>query len=130
MAYFFLGLFALGMLLLLARWYSQASTHDIAQGARTFVAVFSGLASTGLLFTGRFGLVHVAAGRRRARRDPAGAPPADGQAAPRQRRQQLPGGADQPGQGPAARQGRRPATLTSDAEQPATKMEQAPFNVG
>jgi hypothetical protein len=83
MAYFFLGLFALGMLLLLARWYSQASTHDIAQGARTFVAVFSGLASTGLLFTGRFGLAFITIAAtimaiRAIRRGRRGADPMDG----------------------------------------------------
>jgi hypothetical protein len=59
MAYFFAGLLALGLLLLLARWLARASTHDLAQGARTFVAVFSGLASTGLLFAGRFGLAFI-----------------------------------------------------------------------
>lgn len=59
MTYFLLGLAVLGILLVLAYWYSRASTHDLAQGARTFVAVFSGLASTGLLFTGRFGLAFI-----------------------------------------------------------------------
>ena len=59
MAYFFLGLFTLGLLILLARWYAKASTHDLVQGARTFVAVFSALASTGLLFAGRFGLAFI-----------------------------------------------------------------------
>jgi hypothetical protein len=59
MAYFFIGLFTLGLLIVLARWYAQASTHDLVQGARTFVAVFSALASTGLLFAGRFGLAFI-----------------------------------------------------------------------
>ena len=59
MAYFFLGLFALGTMIVLARWYSRASTHDLVQGARTFVAVFSAMASTGLLFAGRFGLAFI-----------------------------------------------------------------------
>lgn len=59
MAYFLVGLFILGIMLALANWYTRASTHDLAQGARTFVAVFSGLASTGLLFTGRFGLAFI-----------------------------------------------------------------------
>jgi DnaJ-domain-containing protein 1 len=59
MAYFLIGLFTLGTMIVLARWYVQASTHDLVQGARTFVAVFSALASTGLLFTGRFGLAFI-----------------------------------------------------------------------
>ena len=59
MAYFLIGLFTLGTMIVLARWYARASTHDLVQGARTFVAVFSALASTGLLFTGRFGLAFI-----------------------------------------------------------------------
>ena len=83
MAYFFLGLFTLGMLVLLARWYAQASTHDLVQGARTFVAVFSALASTGLLFTGRFGLAFITIAAtvmaiRAIRRGARGADPMDG----------------------------------------------------
>ncbi len=83
MAYFLLGLFSLGALLLLAHWYSRASTHDLAQGARTFLAVFSGLASTGLLFTGRFGLAFITIvatimAIRAIRRGARGADPLDG----------------------------------------------------
>jgi hypothetical protein len=62
--------------------------HDLAQGARTFIAVFSGLASTGLLFTGRFGLAFITLvamvmaikAFRQARR---GADPLDGRQEPR-----------------------------------------------
>ncbi len=87
MAYFFLGLFALGMLILLARWYVQASTHDLVQGARTFVAVFSALASTGLLFTGRIGLAFITIAAtimaiRAIRRGARGADPMDGSGGP------------------------------------------------
>jgi len=85
MAYFLLGLVALGVMLLGARWYATASTHDLAQGARTFVAVFSGLASTGLLFTGRFGLALITIAAtimavRAIRRGSRGADPMDGAA--------------------------------------------------
>jgi hypothetical protein len=83
MAYFLLGLVTLGMLVVLAHWYTRASTHDLAQGARTFVAVFSGLASTGLLFTGRFGLAFITIAAtimaiRAIRRGRRGADPMDG----------------------------------------------------
>ncbi len=83
MTYFLLGLFSLGILLVFARWYARARTHDIAQGARTFVAVFSGLASTGLLFTGRFGLalitiIATVMAIRAVRRGQRGADPLDG----------------------------------------------------
>lgn len=54
-----LGLAALFGLFALGRWYATASTADIAQGLRTFVAVFSGLAGTGLLLTGRLGLAFI-----------------------------------------------------------------------
>lgn len=87
MAYFFSGLVALGLFLLLARWLAQASTHDLAQGARTFVAVFSALASTGLLFAGRFGLAFITIvatimAIRAIRRGARGADPMDGGAGP------------------------------------------------
>jgi hypothetical protein len=59
MTYFLVGLLLLGLGLLASRWYARASPHDLAQGGRTFAAVFSGLASTGLLFTGRFGLALI-----------------------------------------------------------------------
>ena len=87
MAYFFSGLVALGLFHLLARWLVQASTHDLAQGARTFVAVFSALASTGLLFAGRFGLAFITIvatimAIRAIRRGARGADPMDGGAGP------------------------------------------------
>lgn len=85
MAYFLLGLVTLGLLLVGARWYAQANTHDLVQGARTFVAVFSGLASTGLLFTGRFGLALITLAAmvmaiRAIRRGRSGADPLEGAA--------------------------------------------------
>lgn len=62
MGYFLLGLLVLGMLVLFGHWFARANTHEVAQGVRTFAAVFSGLASTGLLFTGRFGLALITIG--------------------------------------------------------------------
>ena len=87
MTYFLLGLVTLGILVVLAHWYTRASTHDLAQGARTFVAVFSGLASTGLLFTGRFGLAFTTIAAtimaiRAIRRGRRGADPMDGGSGP------------------------------------------------
>lgn len=41
------------------RWFVSARPAELAQAARTFLAVFSALASTGLLLTGRFGLALV-----------------------------------------------------------------------
>ena len=83
MAYFLIGFLTLGAALLLAYAYTRASSHDLAQGARTFVAVFSGLASTGLLFTGRFGLALITIAAtvmaiRAVRRGRRGAAPLDG----------------------------------------------------
>lgn len=83
MTYFLVGLLLLGLGLLASRWYAQASPHDLAQGGRTFAAVFSGLASTGLLFTGRFGLalitiVATIMAVRAIRRGRRGADPMDG----------------------------------------------------
>jgi hypothetical protein len=57
--YLALGLATLGLLLYLARWYATASPSDLSQALRTFIAVFSGLASTGLIFFGRFGLAII-----------------------------------------------------------------------
>lgn len=48
----------LGLLLLL-RWLATVPASDLAQALRTFAAVFSALASTGLIFMGRFGLAVV-----------------------------------------------------------------------
>jgi hypothetical protein len=41
------------------RWFVSARPSELAQAARTFVAVFSALASTGLIFAGRFGLALI-----------------------------------------------------------------------
>lgn len=66
------------------RWFVRASPRDLVTAGRAFVAAFSALAGTGLLFTGRIGLALVAlaaavmavravrAGKRGA--DPAGGP--------------------------------------------------------
>jgi hypothetical protein len=45
------------------RWFAAARASDVAQALRTFAAVFSALASTGLIFAGRWGpaIVTVAA---------------------------------------------------------------------
>jgi hypothetical protein len=53
------GAAALALLLVLARWFSRLSPSDLTQAARTFVAVFTGLAGTGLIFMGRYGLAIV-----------------------------------------------------------------------
>lgn len=83
MIYFLIGLVTLGTFVLGARWYAQANPHDLVQGARTFVAVFSGLASTGLLLAGRFGLAFITLAAmimaiRAIRRGRSGADPIDG----------------------------------------------------
>ncbi len=83
MTYFLVGLLLLGLGLLASRWYAKASPHDLAQGGRTFAAVFSGLASTGLLFAGRFGLALITIAAtvmaiRAIRRGRRGADPMDG----------------------------------------------------
>ncbi len=60
MAFYLLaGILALLLLWWLARWLSTVSPSDLAQAVRTFVAVFSALASTGLIWMGRFGLALV-----------------------------------------------------------------------
>ena len=59
MGYAALGLAALGLLYLLLRWFATAPARDLAQALKTFAAVFSALASTGLLLTGRLGLAIV-----------------------------------------------------------------------
>lgn len=53
------GTAALALVLLAARWLARVSASDLAQAARTFVAVFSALAGTGLIFLGRYGLALV-----------------------------------------------------------------------
>jgi DnaJ-domain-containing protein 1 len=50
------GAAALALLLIVARWLSRLSPSDLAQAARTFLAVFTGLAATGLILFGRYGL--------------------------------------------------------------------------
>ncbi len=56
-----LAFLALAVLLLFLalRWYTTVPAADLAQAVRTFIAVFSALASTGLVFAGRFGLALV-----------------------------------------------------------------------
>lgn len=53
------GTAALAVLLVAARWLAGVSASDLSQAARTFVAVFSMLAGTGLIFLGRYGLAFV-----------------------------------------------------------------------
>jgi hypothetical protein len=60
--YLLLGAVLLGLGLLAARSFVRASPARLAQGVRAFVAAFSALASTGLLFTGRFGLALITLG--------------------------------------------------------------------
>ena len=60
--YLLLGALLLGLGLLAARSFVRASPARLAQGVRAFVAAFSALASTGLLFTGRFGLALITIG--------------------------------------------------------------------
>ena len=60
--YLLLGVVLLGLGLLAARSFAQANPASLAQGVRAFVAAFSALASTGLLFTGRFGLALITIG--------------------------------------------------------------------
>ena len=60
--YLLLGAVLLGLGLLAARSFIQANPAHLAQGVRAFIAAFSALASTGLLFTGRFGLALITIG--------------------------------------------------------------------
>ena len=60
--YLLLGALLLGLGLLAARSFVRASPARLAQGVRAFIAAFSALASTGLLFTGRFGLALITIG--------------------------------------------------------------------
>lgn len=61
-AYLLLGVLLLGIFLLLARGFIQANPSRVAQFLRAFIAAFSALASTGLLYAGRFGLALIAIG--------------------------------------------------------------------
>src|SRR5918993_1684726 len=60
--YLLLGVVILGLGLLAARSFIRANPASLAQGVRAFIAAFSALASTGLLFTGRFGLALITIG--------------------------------------------------------------------
>jgi hypothetical protein len=60
--YLLLGTVLLGLGLLAARSFIQANPAHLAQGVRGFIAAFSVLASTGLLFSGRFGLALITIG--------------------------------------------------------------------
>ncbi len=59
LAYLSAGAALLAVLLLAARWLAGVSTSDLTQAARTFVAVFSALAGSGLILLGRYGLAAV-----------------------------------------------------------------------
>jgi DnaJ domain len=60
--YLLVGALFLGVALVAARSFVRASPVRLAQGVRAFIAGFSALASTGLLFTGRFGLAVITIG--------------------------------------------------------------------
>jgi DnaJ domain len=63
MVFFLLiGILVLVGLVLLARNFVNAHPAHLAQGVRAFAAAFSALASTGLLFAGRFGLALITIG--------------------------------------------------------------------
>lgn len=59
LAYAALGFAVFGLLYVATRWFVSASARQIAQAVTTFAAVFSAMASTGLLLTGRLGLAIV-----------------------------------------------------------------------
>jgi hypothetical protein len=60
--YLLLGVLLLVLALVVARSFVQTSPAHLAQGVRAFIAAFSALASTGLLFTGRLGLALITIG--------------------------------------------------------------------
>ena len=75
--YLLIGIIVLIGLALLARHFVNTNPAQLAQGVRAFAAAFSALASTGLLFAGRFGLALITIGAtimaiRALRRAPAG----------------------------------------------------------
>lgn len=75
--YVLIGILVLVGLVLLARRFVNTHPANLAQGVRAFAAAFSALASTGLLFAGRFGLALITIGAtimaiRALRRAPAG----------------------------------------------------------
>ncbi len=57
--YVLAGVAAFLLLWLLARWFATVPASELARAVRTFIAVFSALASTGLIWMGRFGLALV-----------------------------------------------------------------------
>lgn len=59
LAYAALGLALCALLGFLLRWFVHAQARDLALALKTFAAVFTALASTGLIFTGRFGLAII-----------------------------------------------------------------------
>jgi hypothetical protein len=59
MAYLALGMGAFLLLYVAGRWFATMPARDLALAVKTFVAVFSALASTGLLLTGRIGLAFM-----------------------------------------------------------------------
>src|ERR671919_358955 len=77
MLYVLIGILVLVGLAFAARKFVDTNPAQLAQGVRAFVAAFSALASTGLLFAGRFGLALITIGAtimaiRALRRAPAG----------------------------------------------------------
>lgn len=60
--WFLLGILLLFGMLMLARAFTRASPQQLAQGTRAFIAGFSMLAGTGLLFAGRLGLALITLG--------------------------------------------------------------------
>jgi hypothetical protein len=60
--YFLFGVLLLVLTLIAARGFVHARPAQLAQGVRAFVAAFSALASTGLLFSGRLGLALITIG--------------------------------------------------------------------
>jgi hypothetical protein len=75
--YLLIGMVVLVGLVLLARRFANTNPAHLAQGVKAFTAAFSALASTGLLFAGRFGLALITIGAtvmaiRALRRAPAG----------------------------------------------------------
>jgi DnaJ domain len=78
MFYLLIGILVLVGLVFAARKFINTNPAHLAQGVRAFIAAFSALASTGLLFAGRFGLALITIGAtimaiRALRRAPAGA---------------------------------------------------------
>lgn len=60
LAYLAAGAAALAALLVIARFLTRVSASDLAQAARTFLAVFGALAGGGLFLLGRYGLAIAA----------------------------------------------------------------------